>query len=131
MTDADIAARTSASGGPDEGRAAAAVVWLLYLLAIPSANILAVVGLVVAYVARDKASPWVRRHFDSQITLFWSTIVWFILLAALIIISGVLSLIIIGIPFLIAAGLAMLVLFVWFTVKSVLGLINVVQRQAP
>lgn len=127
MTDADIAAPSD----PDEGRAAAAVVWLLYLLAIPSANILAVVGLIVAYVARDGSSPWVRRHFDSQISLFWSTIVWFILLTVLIIVSGILSVIIIGIPFLIAAGLAMLVLFIWFTVKSVLGLINVAQRRQP
>ena len=127
MTDANAAAPAD----PDEGRAAAAVVWLLYLLAIPSANILAVVGVIVAYVARDGSSPWVRRHFDTQISLFWSTIVWFILLTVLIIVSGILSLIIIGIPFLIAAGLAMLVLFIWFTVKSVIGLINVVQRRQP
>ncbi len=127
MTDVNAAAPAD----PDEGRAAAAVVWLLYLLAIPSANVLAVVGVIVAYVARDGSSPWVRRHFDSQIALFWSTIVWFILLTVLIIVSGILSLIIIGIPFLIAAGLAMLVLFIWFTVKSVIGLINVVQRRQP
>lgn len=127
MTDANAAAPAD----PDEGRAAAAVVWLLYLLAIPSANILAVVGVIVAYVAREGSSPWVRRHFDTQISLFWSTIVWFILLTVLIIASGILSLIIIGIPFLIAAGLAMLVLFIWFTVKSVIGLINVVQRRQP
>ncbi|WP_122465999.1 hypothetical protein [Brevundimonas lutea] len=127
MTDANAAAPAD----PDEGRAAAAVVWLLYLLAIPSANILAVVGVIVAYVAREGSSPWVRRHFDTQISLFWSTIVWFILLTVLIIVSGILSLIIIGIPFLIAAGLAMLVLFIWFTVKSVIGLINVVQRRQP
>ena len=127
MTDANAAAPAD----PDEGRAAAAVVWLLYLLAIPSFNILAVVGVIVAYVAREGSSPWVRRHFDTQISLFWSTIVWFILLTVLIIASGILSLIIIGIPFLIAAGLAMLVLFIWFTVKSVIGLINVVQRRQP
>ena len=127
MTDANAAANAD----PDEGRAAAAVVWLLYLLAIPSFNILAVVGVIVAYVAREGSSPWVRRHFDTQISLFWSTIVWFILLTVLIIVSGILSLIIIGIPFLIAAGLAMLVLFIWFTVKSVIGLINVVQRRQP
>ena len=127
MTDANAAANAD----PDEGRAAAAVVWLLYLLAIPSFYILAVVGVIVAYVAREGSSPWVRRHFDTQISLFWSTIVWFILLTVLIIASGILSLIIIGIPFLIAAGLAMLVLFIWFTVKSVIGLINVVQRRQP
>lgn len=114
---------------PDEGRAAAAVVWLLYLLAIPSANILAVVGVIVAYAAKDKSSGWVRGHFDSQIALFWSSIVWFIVLSVAIIVLGLLSWLILPIPFLILAILAMLGLFIWFTVKSVFGLINVIQRR--
>lgn len=117
----------TAVSDPNEGRAAAAVVWGLYLLAIPSANILAVVGLIVAYVAKDRASGWVRGHFDAQIRLFWSSIVWFIVLSIALIVFGFLSVIIIGIPFLIAAGVAMLLLFIWFTVKSIFGLINVIQ----
>lgn len=116
-----------ASGDPEEGRAAAGVVWLLYLLAIPSANLLALVGVVIAYALRGSSSGWVRSHFDDQIRLFWSVIVWFILLCVVIVISAILSLVVIGIPFLIAAGIAMVVLFIWFTVKSVLGLIGVVQ----
>lgn len=120
-----------ASGDPEEGRAAAGVVWLLYLLAIPSANLLALVGVVVAYAVRGSSSGWVRAHFDDQIRLFWSVIVWFIVLTVVLLVSAVLSVILIGIPFLIAAGVAMLVLFIWFTVKSVLGLIGVVQGRAP
>ena len=120
-----------ASGDPEEGRAAAGVVWLLSLLAIPSANLLAVVGVVVAYAMRGNATGWVRAHFDDQIRLFWAVIVWFILLCILLFVSAVLSVILIGIPFLIAAGIAMLVLFIWFTVKSVLGLIGVVQGRTP
>ena len=119
------------SSDTEEGRAAAGVVWLLYLLAIPSANLLAVVGVVVAYAMRGNATGWVRAHFDDQIRLFWSVIVWFIVLTILMIVSGVLSVILIGIPFLILAGIAMLVLFIWFTVKSVLGLIGVVQGRTP
>lgn len=120
-----------ASGDPEEGRAAAGVVWLLYLLAIPSANLLALVGLVVAYAVRGSSSGWVRAHFDDQIRLFWSVIVWFILLCIVLIVAVPLSLVLIGIPFLIAAGIAMVVLFIWFTVKSVLGLIGVIQGRAP
>ena len=119
------------SSDPEEGRAAAGVVWLLYLLAIPSANLLAVVGVVVAYAMRGNATGWVRAHFDDQIRLFWAVIVWFILLCVVLFVSAVLSVVLIGIPFLIAAGIAMLVLFIWFTVKSVLGLIGVVQGRTP
>ena len=130
---ADLPPNSPRYDSPDveEGRAAAGVVWLLYLLAIPSANLLALVGVVVAYAMRGSSSGWVRAHFDDQIRLFWSVIVWFIVLTIVMVVSGVLSIILIGIPFLIAAGIAMLVLFIWFTVKSVLGLIGVVQGRAP
>ena len=101
------------------------------MLAIPSANLLAVVGVIVAYAQRGSATGWVRAHFDDQIRLFWAVIVWFILLCIVLFVSAVLSVILIGIPFLIAAGIAMLVLFIWFTVKSVLGLIGVVQGRTP
>ena len=129
MTDAPSSQPRLAPGGEEEGRPAAAVVWLLYLLAIPSANLLAVVGVVVAYVARGSATGWVRTHFDQQIMLFWSTIVWFIVLSVLIFLSAVASVIVIGIPFLLLFAAAMLLLFVWFTVKSVFGLINVIQKR--
>ncbi len=120
-----------APGSEEEGRPAAAVVWLLYLLAIPSANLLAVIGLIVAYVARGSSSGWVRAHFDQQIALFWSVIVWFIVLCVLLFVSAVASIVLIGVPFLILFGLLMLALFIWFTVKSVFGLINVIQGRAP
>lgn len=119
------------AGHEEEGRPAAAVVWILYLLAIPSANLLALVGLVVAYAARGSSTGWVRAHYDQQISLFWSCILWFIILSILLILGMVLSVIIIGIPFVIAAALAMLALFIWFTVKSIFGLIAVVQGRAP
>ena len=131
MTHADPDQPRFASGDPEEGRAAAAVVWLLYLLAIPSANLLAVVGVVVAYAAKGSSTGWVRAHFEDQIRIFWSCIIWFIALAVLIFVSAVLSMIIIGIPFLIVFALAMVVLFIWFTVKSVFGLIAVLQSKAP
>lgn len=131
MTDAPPTQPRTGPGGEEEGRPAAAVVWLLYLLAIPSANLLAVVGVVVAYAARGSSTGWVRAHFDQQIMLFWSVIVWFIVLSVLIFLSAVASVIVIGIPFLLLFLAAMLVLFIWFTVKSALGLINVIQSRAP
>ena len=47
----------------------------------------------------------------------------------LIFLSAVASVIVIGIPFLLLFLAAMLVLFVWFTVKSVFGLINIIQNR--
>ena len=131
MTDFSNEQPRLAPGDPEEGRAAAAVVWLLYLLAIPSANLLAVVGVVVAYAAKGSSTGWVRAHFEEQIRIFWSCIIWFIALGVLIFISAVMSILIIGIPFLILFGVAMLVLFIWFTVKSVFGLIAVIQSKTP
>lgn len=113
----------------NDGRAGAAVVWLLYLLAIPSANLFAVVGVIAAYVMREGNTGWARTHYDAQIRLFWSVIVWFIILTAVIIVSVPFSLILIGIPFLVAAGVAMLVLAIWFVVRSVVGLVRVMDSR--
>lgn len=115
----------------DEGKPAAIIVWVLYLLAIPSANTLALVGLVVAYAARGRSSGWVRAHFDAQIALFWGCIFWFIALCILLVVAAVFSLALIGIPFLIAGVIALVALYIWFTVKSVFGLIASLGDRAP
>jgi hypothetical protein len=54
-----------------------------------------------------------------------------ILLGLFWVVSLVFTAIIIGLPFLIAASIAIVVLFVWAMVKSVLGLISVVQGRTP
>lgn len=110
-------------GGEAEGKVAALVAWALYILSIPSANVLVLVGLVIAYAARGSAVGVARQHMDAQIRLFWSVFWWTVLCWIGIGVSLVFSLVLIGIPFLILFALLWLVLFVWFTVKSVLGLI--------
>jgi uncharacterized membrane protein len=110
-------------GHESEGKAAALVAWALYILSIPSANILVLVGLVVAYAARGSATGVARAHMDAQIQLFWSVFWWTIALWVLILISGVLSVVLVGIPFLLLFLLLWFLLSVWFTVKSVLGLL--------
>ena len=111
------------SGHDSEGKAAALVAWALYILSIPSANILVLVGLVVAYAARGQAVGVARAHMDAQIQLFWSVFWWTVALWILILISGVLSLVLIGIPFLLLFIALWFLVSVWFTVKSVLGLL--------
>ncbi len=112
----------------EEGRPAAAVVWLLYILSIPSAGTLAIVGLIVGYVARGSARGWVRTHFDQQIRIFWQSFWWHILpwvIAAIVaVVFGPVGLLALLLPLLVN-----LILLIWFTVVSVFGLIALVQAK--
>ena len=113
-----------AAGHDSEGKPAALIAWGLYILSIPSANILVLVGLVVSYAARGSATGVARQHMDAQIALFWSVFWWTIALWILIAISMALSIVLIGIPFLLLFGALWFLLSVWFTVKSILGVMN-------
>ena len=114
-------------GQEPEGKVAALIAWALFILSLPSANMLVLVGLVVAYVARGTAVGVARQHIESQIRLFWSVFWWTIAAWVGIAVSAVASTILVGIPFLLLFLLIWFLLGVWFTVKSVLGLINLLQ----
>ena len=111
-------------GHEAEGKPAALIAWALYILSIPSANVLVLVGLVVAYAARGTATGLPRQHIEAQIALFWSVFWWTIALWVLIAISMFASVILIGIPFLLLFGALWFLLSIWFTVKSILGVVN-------
>ena len=113
-------------GHEAEGKPAALIAWALYILSIPSANVLVLVGLVVAYAARGSATGLPRQHIEAQIALFWSVFWWTIALWVLIAISMAASIILIGIPFLLLFGALWFLLSIWFTVKSILGVVNLV-----
>lgn len=112
------------AGHEAEGKPAALIAWALYILSIPSANVLVLVGLVVAYAARGSAAGLARQHIEAQIALFWSVFWWTAALWVLILISGLASLVLVGIPFLLLFLLLWFLVSVWFTVKSILGLVN-------
>lgn len=118
------------SGHEEEGRPAAFIVWALYLLSIPSANLLVIVGLVVAYAARGTAGGLPRQHMDAAIRLFWQVFWWTAILWVLIAVSFVLSFVLVGIPFLLLFGALWFLVSLWFTVKSLLALINLLQDRA-
>ena len=105
------------------GRDGAVLAWILNILSIPSANLLVLVGLVVAYASRSSATGLAAQHIEAQIRLFWSVFWITIGLWGLIAVSAVASIFLIGIPFLILFGLLLLLVTIWFTVKSVLGLL--------
>lgn len=116
-------------GQEPEGKVGALIAWALFILSIPSANVLVLVGLVVAYVTRGTAAGVARQHIDAQIRLFWSVFWWTIAAWIGIAVSALASVVLIGIPFLLLFLLIWFLLSVWFTVKSVLGLINLLQNK--
>lgn len=131
MTDDDRREPRFRAGQEAEGKVPALVAWALYILSIPSLNVLVLVGLVVAYAARGSATGLARAHMDAQIRLFWSVFWWTIACWIAIAISFVASFILIGIPFLLVFGVLWFLITVWFTVKSVIGLFNLLGDRAP
>lgn len=124
------------AGHESQGRPAALIAWGLYILSLPSANLLVIVGLVVAYAARGGATGLPRQHIDAQIGLFWSVFWWTIGLwiligvcVASIAVAPLLGLVLV--PAAIILGLGLLFLTIWFTIKSIIGLINLLGERAP
>ena len=91
------------------------VIYVLYLLALISGGITALIGVIVAYVYKDDAPEWLRTHYELQIRTFWFGLV----VGA---IGVALSWILIGVPILLA-------LAVWWIIRCVKGLKYVGDRQ--
>ncbi|HEX2493666.1 MAG TPA: hypothetical protein VHK24_07810 [Steroidobacter sp.] len=98
-------------GDPSTAR----IIYVLYLLALIN-GITAVVGLVMAYVYRDQAPSWLKTHYELQIRTFWIALLYSI-------ISGVLTLVLVGI-------LLFLALAIWWIVRCVKGL-KYLERRTP
>lgn len=107
----------------ERGRGTAFIAYALYLLSIPSAGILALVGLIVAYVGRDEATGVARSHIEEQIRVWWVAFWWGVAIAVGYIVGGALAVVLVGIPILMLAWLAALIVGIWFTVKNLFGLI--------
>lgn len=116
---------------PSQGKPAAIIAWALYILSIPSANLLVIVGLIVAYAGRGSATGVAREHIEAQIRLFWSVVWWTIGLWILVGVGILLSVILIGVPILLLGLLLLFLLHLWFTVKSVICLLNLLSDRAP
>jgi uncharacterized membrane protein len=114
----------------DAGRGAAMATYILYLLSIPSAGLFALVGVIVAYVSRDGAGPLARSHLDDAIRIWWVAFMWGVALVIAYVIGGLLTVVLIGFPILWLAGIVGLIVMIWFTVKSLLGLLALLDARA-
>ncbi len=106
-----------------EDRTLPAVIYGLYLLGLVN-GLTILVGLVLAYANRDRAGPNMATHHRFLIMTFWIGLVAALVLGAMTLIGVVLSIVLIGIPILLLAGLLWCALVVWFFVRCVAGLIH-------
>jgi uncharacterized membrane protein len=115
---------------PEPGRATAFVVYLLYLLSIPSFFILALIGVIIALSGRAGAGPVARSHLDDQIRIWFIAFWWAIALGIGLVIGAVL-IFAFGLGLLIwwLIGIIAFVVMLWFTIKSLLGLLALVDNR--
>jgi uncharacterized membrane protein len=103
------------AGAAQDNGSSANVIYILYLVALLIGGITALVGVVMAYVYQGSAPAWVQSHYRLQIRTFWIAL-------AVGFVGGVLSIILIGIPVLIA-------LLIWYIVRCVKGMQYVSRRE--
>ncbi|MDO8297095.1 MAG: hypothetical protein Q7T19_11740 [Caulobacter sp.] len=120
---------TEVTDRPHEDRVLPAAVYALYLLSLPSAWVAVLIGLVLAYANRDTAGPRMASHYQFLIQTFWKSIWWAAIGLVLVIVGGIFSVLLIGIPVLIAGGLILAGVHIWFYVRVAVGLIYLVQDE--
>jgi uncharacterized membrane protein len=124
MTDATTAIETRA----EEDKILPAVVYGLYLLGFTN-GLTFIIGLIVAYVNRDAAGPINESHYTFAIRTFWLSIAWFIIGGLLLAFGIPLTLLLIGIPMMIAGGAIMGAVSLWFVVRCVMGIYYLVRGE--
>jgi uncharacterized membrane protein len=99
-------------------RQLAFVVYILYLVHfVPVIGWVAtIVGLVLAYMERDRAPDWLKSHFTFQIRTFWIGLLYAV-------VSVTLFIVLIGIPLLMAT-------WIWMIVRCALGLGRLLRNEA-
>ena len=90
----------------------------------------ALIGVVMAYVMRDRAGPIARSHYDFLISTFWWSIPPLIICSVLAVVGVVLMLVLIGFPILFAAGAVFLLWFIWFIARCIAGIYYLARGEA-
>ena len=106
------------------------IIYGLYILSFFTVWFTALIGVVMAYVMRDRAGPVARSHYDFLISTFWWSIPPLIIGTVLAVVGVVLMLVLIGFPILFAAGAVFLLWFIWFVVRCIAGAIYLARGEA-
>ena len=129
MTDSATPIEAPATPLAEEDKVVPAVVYGLYLLGFTN-GLTFIVGLIVAYVNRDTAGPINESHYTFAIRTFWLSIAWFLIGALLLAFGIPLSLLLIGIPMMIAGGAIIGAVSLWFVTRCVVGIYYLVRGEA-
>lgn len=119
----------AAAWNSEAGRLTAIAAYRFFILSIPSAGVFALVGLIIAYLGREGAGPAARSHIEQAISIWWTAFWWAVGLACMGVIGVLLIPVLIGFPILWLACLLGLIVAIWFTAKSVLGLLALLDRR--
>ncbi|MDB5468962.1 MAG: hypothetical protein JWR84_522 [Caulobacter sp.] len=119
MTDTVSVAR------PHEDRVIPLVIYGLYFIGPLTGFLTTLIGLIIAYAQRGGAGARMESHYTMLIRTFWLAIGWTLVAVALVIVGGLLTPVLVGIPALVL-GLAIFgvfgpVLLVWKYIRLVLG----------
>ena len=109
-----------------EDRAMPAIVYGLYILGLFHGLTL-IIGLIMAYVLRGSAGPANASHYTHQIRTFWTALVMGLIGAGVALVGAILSVILIGIPILWAAGVFCFLVWLWAMVRCVVGAIRLAE----
>lgn len=121
--------QTFPSAATEPGRVVAMLVYGLYLLSIPSFALFALVGVILAYLGRDGAGPVARQHMNEQIRIWWVAFAWSLAILIISAIGWALTIVLIGFPIIWVAALLALIVGIWFTIKSALGLVALLNQR--
>ena len=112
-----------------DDRVMAIAVYALYIAGLVN-GITVLVGVIMAYALMSGASEPYRSHFIFQIRSFWLSL-GFALLGGLLISAGV-PLLLIGVGALMIGlgGLILAALWIWFLVRSIIGLVTLYRGDA-
>jgi uncharacterized membrane protein len=113
------------------GRGSAMLVYVLYLLSIPSAAIFALIGVIVSLSSLEGAAPLARAHLQNQVHVWMVAFWWWVVLLIVGVIGALLTIVLIGFPLLWLVGVTGFVVMLWFTIKSALGLLALLDNRAP
>ncbi|MDN3556449.1 DUF4870 family protein [Halomonas maura] len=105
-----------AESAPSPDTTMAMVIYALYLASFV-VGFTSLVGVVIAYVYRGKGPAWLDEHYRYQIRTFWIGLLYGT-------VAGLLTLIVIGFPLLIA-------LAVWLIIRCVKGFKGLQEKRAP
>jgi uncharacterized membrane protein len=111
-----------------EDRTIAGIVYVLFLLLPVFFPVL--IGLVLAYSHRDRASPMLRSHYIFQIRTFWLLFGWVAVACGLLAVGIPFSILLVGLPAVALGGFILCSLGLWFGLRAVAGLVYLARGES-